>query len=291
MVFGMKYAEINGNTEFSRPCHGELLSGGSKWTNPHRNGSNRKPSKPNLRALLLSITDRKISDLRLDPQNPRIHSKRQIKQIAQSIDSFGFLAPVLIDARGHLIAGHGRVLAAELPGMTHAPTIKLEHLTQAQIQAFTIADNRLTENSVWNERLLGEQLKALSILELDFSIEATGFEMSEIDIKIEGLESASREREESTDAMPESETKRQVTQADDVWVLNDGRVGWNNARGKAAHSISVQAQGNAAVLSDPRNVDKIVRLWQKSTRLDAVHQSTGQTFAQREREIANAKQK
>ena len=290
MVFGMKYAEINGNTEFSRPCHGDSI----RRIKVDKSASQRQqsqtfqtePSSPSL-----SITYRKISDLRLDPQNPRIHSKRQIKQIAQSIDSFGFLAPVLIDARGHLIAGHGRVLAAELLGMTHAPTIKLEHLTQAQIQAFTIADNRLTENSVWNERLLGEQLKALSILELDFSIEATGFEMSEIDIKIEGLESASREREESTDVMPESETKRQVTQANDVWVLNDGRVGWNNARGKAAHSISVQAQGNAAVLSDPRNVDKIVRLWQKSTRLDAVHQSTGQTFAQREREIANAKQK
>ena len=245
-----------------------------------------EPSSPSL-----SITYRKISDLSLDPQNPRIHSKRQIEQIAQSIKTFGFLAPVLIDGRGHLIAGHGRVLAAELIGMTHLPTIKLEHLTQDQIRAFTITDNRLTENSVWNERLLREQLKALSILELDFSIEVSGFDMGEIQMMIEGLAPASNGKDEPADVIPESETKPQVTQAGDAWVLNGGPDGRSNALGNAPHSISMQGQRNAAVLSDPRHVDKIVRRWQKSTRLEAVHQGTGQTFAQREKEVADARQK
>src|SRR5258708_26201704 len=88
-----------------------------------------------------------LDSIRLDPQNPRIHSKKQIRQIARSIESFGFNVPVLIDVRGQLIAGHGRVLAAQLLGMTHIPTIKLEHLTEAQLRVFMIADNRLTENS------------------------------------------------------------------------------------------------------------------------------------------------
>jgi len=107
----------------------------------------------------LSVIDRPIADLRLDPRNPRRHIRRQIRQIARSIETFGFNVPVLIDAQGQVIAGHGRVQAAQLLGIAHIPTIQLEHLTGAQTRAFMIADNRLTENSAWNDRLLAEQLK------------------------------------------------------------------------------------------------------------------------------------
>src|ERR1700687_3345455 len=119
----------------------------------------------------LSIVDRPVADLSLDPHNPRLHTRNQIRQIARSIETFGFNVPVLIDAQGQLIAGHGRLLAAQLLGITHVPTIVLEHLTEAQIRSFMIADNRLTAHSGWNERLLAEQLKELSTLELDFSID------------------------------------------------------------------------------------------------------------------------
>src|SRR5713101_873920 len=101
---------------------------------------------------VLSIEHRPLVSLQFDPQNPRRHNKKQIRQIARSIEIFGFNVPVLIDAQGQLIAGHGRALAAQLLGMTHVPTIRLEHLTEAQTRAFMIADNRLTENSVWDER-------------------------------------------------------------------------------------------------------------------------------------------
>jgi ParB-like chromosome segregation protein Spo0J len=100
-----------------------------------------------------------------------------------------------------VIAGHGRVLAARQLGLERVPTIRLEHLSEEQAKGFAIADNRLTENSVWDERLLGEQLKELSLLNLDFSLEATGFEMGEIDLKIEGLTSPSDE-EDPADAIP-----------------------------------------------------------------------------------------
>jgi ParB-like chromosome segregation protein Spo0J len=99
----------------------------------------------------LSIVDRPVADLKLNPNNPRLHTQNQIRQIARSIEAFGFIAPVLIDARGQLIAGHGRVLAAQLLGMTHVPTISTEHMTEAQIRAFMITDNRLTENSAWDD--------------------------------------------------------------------------------------------------------------------------------------------
>ena len=101
-----------------------------------------------------------------------------------------------------MIAGHGRVLAALLLGWTEVPTICLDHLSEAQARAFMIADNRLAENSTWDDRLLAEQLKGLSELELDFSLEATGFEMGEIDLRIEGL-SGEPEDDDPADALPE----------------------------------------------------------------------------------------
>ena len=110
-----------------------------------------------------------ITALRLDPLNPRSHSARQIRQIARSIRTFGFNVPVLVDARMGVIAGHGRILAARQLDLTQVPVILLEHLSEAQQRAFMIADNRLTENAQWDERLLAEQLRDLSLLDLDFS--------------------------------------------------------------------------------------------------------------------------
>src|SRR5271156_2650598 len=135
----------------------------------------------------LKIEGCRISELKLNPENPRIHSPRQIRQIARSIEAFGFNVPVLADAELNVIAGHGRILACRQLGLSEVPVIRLERLTEAQVHAFTIADNRLTENSVWDDKLLAEQLHELSLLDLDFSLGATGFEMGEIDLRIEGL--------------------------------------------------------------------------------------------------------
>src|SRR6266581_3686945 len=88
-----------------------------------------------------------LDALHLDSQNPRVHSKRQVRQIARSIEIFGFNVPVLINAEGRLIAGHGRVLAARLLSLSEVPAIRLQHLTEAQARAFMIADNRLCENA------------------------------------------------------------------------------------------------------------------------------------------------
>jgi DNA modification methylase len=206
---------------------------------------------------VLSVENRPLSSLRLDPQNPRLHSKKQIRQIASSIKAFGFNAPALIDAQGQLIAGHGRVLAAQLLGMTHVPTIMLEHLSEAQIRAFMIADNRLTENSVWDERLLAEQLKELSALELDFSVDVTGFEMGEIDVMIEDLAPASPGKDDPADAIPDSGTKPQVTRAGDLWVLDRHRVYCGDARNDSAYSALMQGRRSEMVFTDPPYNDPI----------------------------------
>src|SRR5258707_964116 len=117
----------------------------------------------------LAIVYREIHQLQPDAKNPRVHSKKQIQQVARSIEAFGFNVPFLVDRKLKLIAGHGRLAACKLLRINKVPTICLDHLTEEQIRAFMIADNRLTENADWDDRLLGEQLKTLSEVKLDFS--------------------------------------------------------------------------------------------------------------------------
>jgi ParB-like chromosome segregation protein Spo0J len=96
----------------------------------------------------VTVEYRAIVQLKLDQNNPRLHSARQIRQIARSIAAFGFNVPVLVDRNSKVIAGHGRILACRQLGWNEVPTITLEHLSEAQARAFMIADNRLTENSM-----------------------------------------------------------------------------------------------------------------------------------------------
>jgi ParB-like chromosome segregation protein Spo0J len=129
-----------------------------------------------------------LEDLKLDPANPRVHTAQQVRQIARSIKAFGFNVPVLVDTNLKVVAGHGRILAAKKLGCAEIPTIRIDHLSEAQVRAFAIADNRLSEIATWDDKLLAEQLKALSEVELDFDLEVTGFAMGEFDLRIEGLE-------------------------------------------------------------------------------------------------------
>src|SRR5690242_8466163 len=151
----------------------------------------------------VAVVYRPIAALKVDPNNPRSHSPRQIRQIARSIKSFGFNVPVLVDATCKVIAGHGRLLACQHLGWSEVPTIALEHLSEAQAKAFAIADNRLTENSRWDERLLAEQLQELSLQDLDFNLEVTGFDMGEIDLRIEGLVVQLDEDDDPADVWPQ----------------------------------------------------------------------------------------
>jgi ParB-like chromosome segregation protein Spo0J len=93
----------------------------------------------------LAITYRNVRELIPDPQNPRVHSKKQIQQIATSIQTFGFNTPILLDRKLQIVAGHGRVEAAKTLGISRVPTIHLDHLSKVQLRAFMIADNRLSE--------------------------------------------------------------------------------------------------------------------------------------------------
>src|SRR3984893_8440759 len=172
----------------------------------------------------MSIVHRAIDQLKPDPANPRLHSKKQIRQIANSIEAFGFNVPVLVDADLKVIAGHGRLLACRELGWPEVPTLRLDHLTPAQARAFMIADNRLTEIATWDDPLLAQQLKDLSVLGLDFSIEITGFEMGEIDLRIASLEELSETDADPADVLPEVPAGPPLSKLGDAWVLGRHRV-------------------------------------------------------------------
>src|SRR5262249_13687444 len=103
-----------------------------------------------------------ISGLTLRANNPRTHSRRQIKQIARSIERFGFVNPILVDGNGKVICGHGRVAGARLLGIESVPTIALEHLSEAELRAYVITDNRLAEKAGWDNEILSIELTSLS---------------------------------------------------------------------------------------------------------------------------------
>jgi DNA modification methylase len=199
----------------------------------------------------VAVIYRPIAELNLDPNNPRLHSPRQIRQIARSIDAFGFNVPVLVDRNSNVIAGHGRILACSQLGWTEVPTIALEHLSDAQAKAFTIADNRLTDNSVWDEGLLAEHFKQLSVLNLDFSLEATGFEMGEIDLRIESLRVAPEGEEDPADRGLAPAQGPAVSRAGDLWLLGNHRVLCASALDEAAFALLMQGEQAAMAFTDP----------------------------------------
>lgn len=123
----------------------------------------------------------KITQLKPYPKNARTHSAKQIRQIARSIKEFGFTNPILIDAENNILAGHGRLEAAKLAGLTEVPCLCITHLTPAQKKAYILADNRLAELSGWDNDLLRVELEEINQLDCDWDLTITGFETPEID--------------------------------------------------------------------------------------------------------------
>src|ERR1700709_2827088 len=189
----------------------------------------------------LEITYRMIDTLVMDKANPRLHSRRQVRQIARSISTFGFNVPILVDAELKVIAGHGRVLACRELKTSQVPTISIDHLTRDKIRAFMIADNKLTENGSWSEELLANHFIELSAaLDLDFSLDVTGFEIGEIDLMIEKQGKTVAEQDpadlQSIPAGPP------VCKIGDLWLLGQHRLWCGNSLESVSYSTLLDGQ-------------------------------------------------
>lgn len=161
------------------------------------------------------IEDIAIGDLKPWAKNARTHSKKQLRQIGESIRTFGFTNPVLVDAANPILAGHGRVEAAKLIGITKVPCVRLDHMKPEQKRAYVLADNKLALNAGWDEEVLAEELQALMGLDsLGFDIGVTGFDPGEIDTLITGLD-VEEPGDPEDDILPSHAPHR--VQLGDVW--------------------------------------------------------------------------
>lgn len=171
----------------------------------------------------LSILYQKVHALKPRPNNPRTHSDKQIKQLKSCITRFDFTNPVLVDDNNNIIAGHGRLLAAKELGFTEVPTVRLSGMSEAEIRAYVIADNKLAENAGWDEKLLGIEFQYLAELDIDFDVSITGFELPEIDAFIDKL-SLDGEEQDPADEPEELLPDKAVTKPGDVWIIGNHRL-------------------------------------------------------------------
>jgi hypothetical protein len=229
----------------------------------------RRPAAPPRRPPVLrhaeriAVVWRPVASLTPNPFNARVHSAEQVAAIAESIAAFGFNAPILVDGAGRVLAGHGRLLAAERLGLAEAPTIALEHLNEAERRAFMLADNRLAERSGWDKDRLALEFRALTTLDLDFSLSATGFALDDIDLRLNpaaprpGSETGASGRRgrapagpaEASAPGPAQAAPQPVARAGDTWALGPHRL------------VCADAPDPAALAA----ADAAIRAWQAAT--------------------------
>ena len=195
------------------------------------------------------LIERDIATLKPCARNARTHSKKQVKQIAVSIERFGFTNPVLVSDEGDIIAGHGRVEAAKLLGWKRVPTLTLSHLSEEQRRAYVLAYNKLALNAGWDKEILAIELQAL--IDCDFDIELTGFSLAEVDFAlVDAREADPGAGDAPEDAIPEDEGDP-VTRFGDFWQLGRHRLLCGDTRDSEAVNRLMDGESADLVFTDP----------------------------------------
>ena len=198
-------------------------------------------------------------------KNARTHSDEQVSKIAASITEFGFTNPILVDSSDGIIAGHGRLMAAQSLGIEKVPVIVLDHLTDAQRRAYILADNRLALDASWDEDLLSEELTALSRDGFDMAL--TGFDEDELSDLIDNFDSDFSEISESKNADEVTEVEENaVSVLGDIWILGN-------------HRLICGSSVDLVMELEPKYVDVILKKWQEYTGKSAIHKLTGKDFS------------
>ena len=195
------------------------------------------------------LVERDIAALRPYSRNARTHSRKQVKQIAASIERFGFTNPVLVSDAGEIVAGHGRVEAAKLLGMKTVPTLALSHLSEAERRAYVIADNKLALNAGWDKQILAIELQAL--VDLDFDVELTGFSLAEIDFVLDEAGEADPDGVDAAEDLIPEPTGQPVTRRGDLWLLGRHRLLCGDTRSAADMDRLMDGARADLVFTDP----------------------------------------
>ena len=181
--------------------------------------------------------------------NARTHSKAQIKQIAKSIERFGFTNPVLIDDANGIIAGHGRVLAAKAIGVTEVPCLRLKNLSEADKRAYILADNKLALNAGWDKELLAIELQGL--VDARYDVDVTGFSISEVDTVIGEARAASPEGPDTAENDIPEQAAVAVTRPGDIWQLGRHRLICGDAQDADVYAALLAGEMVDMVFTDP----------------------------------------
>jgi len=189
----------------------------------------------------IEFSSTNIRLIKPDIRNARTHSKKQVEQIAASIDAHGFVSPIIINPDGVIIAGHGRLLAAKRLGLQDLPTITVNGLTEAQERRLRLADNKIALNAGWDVDLLKIELEAIEIAGLD--LELTGFSMGEIDVlRSINLNTDEQIFEPSTEA---------VTRAGDIWICGEHRIACGDLLDGVSLNALMAGEKAAGAFTDP----------------------------------------
>ncbi len=205
----------------------------------------------------LAISYQNPAELKLNPKNSRTHSKKQLHKIVQSIEKLGFNNPVLVDTENVIIAGHGRVLAARDLGLTEIPTICLSHMTQEQIRAYIIADNKLAEEAGWDNEILKIELDFLMNLESEIGFDATitGFDIPQLDLilnpeVLDVVKDASK-KDSDTEFLENVIDIPKRVQKGDLWKLGEHLLYCGNSLEEISYKKLLQNELAQVVFTDP----------------------------------------
>ncbi len=193
------------------------------------------------------IVERPIGTLKLNSRNARTHSKKQVQQLANSIKAFGFNNPILIDERDQILAGHGRVRAAESLGWANVPTLRINHLSEAEKRAYVLADNKLAEKAGWDIELLQLELGELVELDLELDLSITGFETGEIDVILANAADDTILDEPTEEDLPVTP----VSQLGDLWHLGRHRLLCGDATDASTFATLLPDKDAQLVFTDP----------------------------------------
>jgi DNA modification methylase len=214
------------------------------WTHLGRD-SDKSSTQAALTKQRLQVEWIEISALQPSPHNARTHSLRQIRQIQRSIEEFGFTNPVLIDETNQILAGHGRKTAAKRLGWTRVPTIQIKHLSEAQKRAYIIADNQLATKAGWDTEIL--QIELQGLIDLQFDLQLTGFEGSEVDVILGDRSNRGADDE----AIPPLQTGAGVSKIGDVWRIGEHRLLCADATDPAPYKAALNGETARFVFTDP----------------------------------------
>ena len=195
----------------------------------------------------LAISYENPASLSPAPRNARQHSRRQVSQLCASISEFGFLIPILVDERCSVIAGHGRLEAAQQLGLNQVPVVRIAHLTAEQKRAYLLADNRLAELSGWDMEILKIELEELSALNLAFEFEITGFDTVDID-RLQ--DTPKKVTDDTDDHLPEL-AELPVSCPGDLWALGAHRLLCGNACQPGSYERLLGTTAVDMVFTDP----------------------------------------